>query len=191
MRTPSISSLAASPRRPCSATATTPSTTPRRARWLKFLASKIGGNPLTADEEKANPTAADAYYERCGNWLRENTRDHKRFNLIFEELVTYGYRRNLYGLKWLGLLLNAIVVIVCAVWIWKRWPIPGDDGVSTRLIYVLIVALAHAAFFVYVVTKASVIEAGQQYARQLLLGCETLATGAPLKKAQKATKKRK
>jgi hypothetical protein len=160
-----------------------------KTSWLNFLASKIGGNPPTANEEKANPAAADEYYERCGNWLRENTRDHKKFNLIFEENVTYGYRRNLYGLKWLGLLLNAIVVIVCAVWIWNRWPIAGDDGVTTRLLYVLIVALAHAIFFVFVVTKASVIEAARQYARQLLLGCETLATGAPLKKAQRTKKK--
>jgi hypothetical protein len=130
-----------------------------KAQWLKFLAGKIGGPPPTADEEGANPTTADAYYERCGNWLRENTRDRKRFNLIFKELVTYGFRRNLFGLKWLGLLLNLLVVVICAAGIWTDWPVDGDPGVTTRLYYVLIVALSHAIYFSLAVTRTGVIEA--------------------------------
>jgi hypothetical protein len=157
---------------------------------LKFLAVKIGAAPPTADEEKADPAAADAYYARCGNWLRENTRDHKKFNLIFEENVAYGFRRNLYGVKWHGLLLNFVVVVICAVWIWHRWPVGTDDGVATRLMYVIIIVLAHAIFFVFAVTKTGVVEAANQYARQLLLACETLATDAPTKKAATAPRKK-
>ena len=162
-----------------------------KASWLKFLATKMGSNPPTAEQEKVDPAAADAYYERCGNWLRENTRDRKKFNLVFEENVAYGFRRNLYGLKWLGLALNVLVVVICAIWIWNRWPVGQDDGVASRLIYVVIIALAHALFFTFAVTKAGVIEAANQYARQLLLACETLATGAPLKKAPAQRKKKK
>jgi len=162
-----------------------------KAAWLKLMAGKIGGNPPTAEEEQANPASADAYYERCGNWLRENTRDHKKFNLIFEENVTYGFRRNLYGLKWVGLLLNVIVIAICSVWILNRWPVGHDDGVASRLIYVIIVALAHAIFFIFAVTKTGVIEAAKQYARQLLLACETLITRAPRKKAAPASKQNK
>jgi hypothetical protein len=154
-----------------------------KTSWLKFAATKIGGPSPTTKEEKANPAVADAYYERCGNWLRENTRDHKKFNLVFEENVAYGFRRNLYGLKWLGLALNVLVVVISAIWIWKSWPVGNDNGVAARLPYVIIVSLAHALFFVFAVTKAGVIEAANQYARQLLLACETLATGAPAKKA--------
>jgi hypothetical protein len=161
-----------------------------KASWLKFLGAKIGAAPPTAGEENADLAAADAYYARCGNWLRENTRDHRKFNLIFEENVAYGFRRNLYGVKWLGLLLNLVVVAICAVWIWNRWPVGADDGVATRLMYVVIIALAHAIFFVFAVTKAGVAEAAKQYARQLLLACEALATNAPMKKAVTAPKKK-
>ncbi len=160
-----------------------------KASWMQFLASKIGGNPPTAEEESVNPAAADSYYERCGNWLRENTRDHKKFYLIFEENVAYGFRRNLYGLKWLSLALDVLVFVICAAWIWNRWPVGHDDGVASRLIYVIIVALAHALFFVFAVTKAGVIQAAKQYARQLLLACVTLATGAPAEKAAARRKK--
>lgn len=162
-----------------------------KASWLKFLASKIGGAPPTADEERADAAATDAYYDRCGNWLRENTRDHKKFDLIFEENVTYGFRRNLYGLKLLGLALNLLVVVICAIWIWNRWPVGHDDGVAARLIYVIIIALAHALFFVFAVSKSGVTEAANQYARQLLLACETLATGALLKKAATLPKQKR
>ncbi|MBS0243955.1 MAG: hypothetical protein JSS20_17415 [Proteobacteria bacterium] len=162
-----------------------------KSAWLKFLASKIGGTPPTDEEEKADPAAADTYYDRCGNWLRENTRDHKKFYLVFDENVAYGFRRNLYGLKWLGLALNALVVLICAIWIWNRWPVGYDDGVASRLIYVVSIALAHALFFIFAVTKEGVIEAARQYGRQLLLACETLATGAPLKKAAAAPKQKR
>jgi hypothetical protein len=162
-----------------------------KTSWLNFLASKTGGTPPTASEEKVNPTTADAHYERCCNWLRENTRDHKKFNLIFEENVAYGFRRNLYGLKRLGLALNVLVVLISAIWIWNSWPVEYDYGVTTRLSYVIIIALTHALFFIFAVTKAGVIEAANQYARQLLLACEALATGEPVKKAVAKRKKTK
>lgn len=162
-----------------------------KTSWLKFIGLKIRGTGPTVEEEKANPAVADAYYGRCGNWLRENTRDHKKFNLVFEENVAYGFRRNLYGLKWLGLALNVLVVVICAIWIWNSWPVGNDDGVAARLPYVIIVAFAHALFFFFAVTKAGVIEAANQYARQLLLACETLASGAPAKKAVTQRKKTK
>lgn len=154
-----------------------------KRRWVEFLAGKVGAAAPTAEVESADPTAADAFYEQCGNWLRENTRDLKKFKLIFEENVTYGFRRNLLGLKWPGLLLNAAVVIVCVVSLWYRVPISVDNDVTARLLYVLVAAALHAAFFFLAVNRNNAIEASNQYARQLLLACETLITGAPLRKA--------
>ena len=119
-----------------------------KAAWLKFLATKVTGKPPTPEREKADLKSADLYYDRCGNWLRENTRDQKKFNLLFEELTTYGYRRNIYGLKWLGLELNLLVVAVATIWIWNRWPIAGDDSVTIRLTYILVIA-AHMRYTSY------------------------------------------
>lgn len=154
-------------------------------RWLEFLASKIKRKQPTAAAEQAGPTDADAFYELCGHWLRENTRDLKKFKLIFEENVTYGFRRNLLGLKWPGLGLNAIVVLVCLAALWFRIPISVDDDVAVRLLGVLVVAVLHATFFLLAVNQQNVIEGANQYARQLLLACESLQTGAPLKKASR------
>lgn len=73
------------------------------------------------------------------------------------------------------------MVVICAVWMWNRWPVGHDNGVSSRLIYVIIIALAHAILFIFAVTRTGIIQATNQYARQLLLACESLTTGASLK----------
>ena len=51
-----------------------------KARYLGFLAGKISATAPTLEDERRDPAAADAFYERCGTWLRENTRDAKRFS---------------------------------------------------------------------------------------------------------------
>jgi hypothetical protein len=134
-------------------------------RWLDFLQTWLQEPAPTAAAEQADPAAADSFYERCGNWLRERTRDQKKFKLVFEENVTYGFRRNLLGLKWPGLILNVAVVVVCLGSLLLRLPISVDDDVPVRMLYVLIVALLHALFFLLGVNQGSVIEAANQYAR--------------------------
>jgi hypothetical protein len=73
--------------------------------------------------EQNDPAAAKSFYERTGTWLRENTRDTKKFPILFNELVTYGFRRNLLGVKWPALALNLVVVLICAGLLWHRWPV--------------------------------------------------------------------
>jgi hypothetical protein len=83
-------------------------------RYRTFIAGKINQPVPTAQQESADQAAADAFYEACGTWLRTNTRDAKKFPLVFGELVGYGFRRNQFGLKWVALALNIIVVAICA-----------------------------------------------------------------------------
>jgi hypothetical protein len=49
----------------------------------------------SAEQEKANPTDADAAYTSCGDYFLSKTRDKERFQLLFQENVNYGFRRNL------------------------------------------------------------------------------------------------
>ncbi len=57
----------------------------------------------TAEQEHANPREADETYEAAANYLREHTRDHSKFHLVFQALCEYGFRRNLWGLKPIGI----------------------------------------------------------------------------------------
>ena len=62
----------------------------------------------TAEEEKADPARTDQVYEACTLRLIEKTRDRKAFPLVFEENCNYGFRRNLWGMKPVGILTAAL-----------------------------------------------------------------------------------
>ena len=66
----------------------------------------------TPIEETTDPLAADSIYEALGDILRERTRDTKKYRLVFEELMNYGFRRNLWGWKPLGIALSSTVLVV-------------------------------------------------------------------------------
>ena len=63
-------------------------------------------------EERENPEAADEIYETCSAFLREQTRDTKEFRLVFEENCNYGFRRNLWGMKPVGIVISVIGIAV-------------------------------------------------------------------------------
>ena len=66
-------------------------------RYRVFLAGKLAVAAPTSEDEIADLSTADTFYAQCGNWLRQSTRDPKKFALLFGENVTYGFRRNLLG----------------------------------------------------------------------------------------------
>jgi hypothetical protein len=129
-------------------------------------------------DELNNRAAVIGFYELAGTWLRENTRDTKKFPILFNELVTYGFRRNLLGMKWPALLLNLAVVLICGSLLWYRWP---ADNMMARIMVVFVVAAAHALYFLLVVDKESVKVAARTYARQLILSRESFLTGPATK----------
>jgi hypothetical protein len=161
-----------------------------KAAMHKFLGSKIAGDPPTPEKERADPAEADDFYRRCGDWLREHTRDTKKFGILFEENVTYGFRRNLLGLKWPALGINVAIVVFCVVMLWLRCPLNTADPLTQKLLAVVAIAFMHAAYFVLLVNEAGAVQAARTYARQLLLCTGTLATVATSRPAKKAPVRR-
>lgn len=87
-----------------------------KARYHKKLASLVKeAKAPTVEQERAAPTAADLVYSAWSNYLRVNTRDTKKFALLFQENVSYGYRRNVWGLRPLGIASSLASVMVCGV----------------------------------------------------------------------------
>lgn len=151
-------------------------------RFRATLAKKLGVAAPTAEEEAANQDVADSFYEQCGDWLRKNTRDTKKFALLFTENVTYGFRRNLLGIKWIALALNALVVAVCIGFLWHlSWAVASTEG--KRICVVLIVAAAHALYMSFAVRKGAVLDAAHAYGRELILATEAFTTVPRAKRA--------
>lgn len=142
-----------------------------KARVTRFLGDKIGERAPSVADERRDPGGADEFYRRCGNWLREHTRDKKVFGILFEENIAYGFRRNLLGLKAVGFLLNAVIVAGC---IGAIWPLQMPASLVQQLLPVFVIAALHAVYLAFAVSERSVQEASRQYARQLILSCEAL-----------------
>ncbi len=163
-----------------------------KAKMHAFLAKKLNETAPTADQEKADPAAADDFYRRGGDWLRENTRDAKKFPIVFSENINYGFHRNLLGLRTTGFYLNAMIVIFCGVMLYLRFPIDLTRRFDQALITVIGVAVLHALYLAFFVNEQNVFQAARLYARQLLLSIEKLnkpaaAPTASRSRAKKAT----
>ncbi|MGO7820480.1 hypothetical protein ACC684_24830 [Rhizobium ruizarguesonis] len=154
-------------------------------RYRTFIGGKIPRKVPTATEEQSDQRSADEFYEACGIWLRTNTRDTKRFPILFGELITYGFRRNLLGLKWIGLALNASVLVIVAAILWSQGGLSLASDLDDRQLVVLCVSAIHAAYLLLAVTRDGVVEASRRYARELILSTEMLMIPAKRKVAAK------
>jgi hypothetical protein len=151
---------------------------PSKARYRAFLAKKVGIPAPSEDDETKDPDKAKSFYRSAATWLRENTRDTKKFKLLFNEVVTYGFRRNLLGLKYLSLSLNFIVLISCALVLYVHPPyFMSLSDVDAKLWVVVIAAILHSLYMGFGVNNAAVIEASQVYGRQLVISCEAFIAG--------------
>ena len=127
--------------------------------------------PATA-EEHDDRAGDDHWYETVTKFLLENTRDKGRFPLILEENITYGFRRNLYGLKQLALATIAISIFYL-LWL-NRIDLLSGSILSNKFITLIVGSIFVTALWVFVVTPAWVREAANDYARQLLMALDNL-----------------
>jgi hypothetical protein len=87
----------------------------RRHRKLEQLMGNL--RLPTPEQEEKDPQKADDIYEACGSYLRSQTRDTEKFPLIFKENCSYGFRRNLWGMKKFGIVsaIAGLIIIFCAL----------------------------------------------------------------------------
>ncbi len=158
---------------------------PLKVRYRAFLVKKIGGTVPSEEQERTEPEEPNRWYNAAATWLREHTRDHKKFVLLFNELVSYGFRRNLLGLKYLSLILNVIVLATAvAILHFRLAYFAALSDVDAKLWTVIGVALLHSLYMAAGVGKGPVVEASITYGRQLILCCETLMGAADKKPAK-------
>lgn len=87
-----------------------------KGRYHKRLAALVKeAKAPTTEQEQADPSASDEIYSAWSNYIRVNTRDTKKFALLFKENVNYGYRRNLWGLRPIGIATSLFSLAACGV----------------------------------------------------------------------------
>ncbi|MFF0793288.1 hypothetical protein [Streptomyces spiralis] len=136
------------------------------ARRHQKLATLLDQPMPTKRQELRNPAKADEVYEMAVKYLISQTRDTAQFRLVFLENCHYGFRRNMLGVRSLGL---AISIFVCAatvgavaasyygLLVWK-----------IGFALVAIVSLALSLFWWKLVNSDWVKSAASDYAERLL-----------------------
>lgn len=66
----------------------------------------------TLELEQSSPTITDSIYQAWTKYLIAQTRDKQKFPLLIKENTSYGFRRNLWGLRSVGISITAGLIIV-------------------------------------------------------------------------------
>lgn len=155
-----------------------------KARYHRHLGEKLRKALPTAQEERADPAAADSLYGSAIVWLIEQCRGPEHF-LVLNENMSYGFRRNLYGLKPFGVFVCLGSLLVVGLVQAGRYPsatplnFPSLIAVAQTLNAVQVgavgVSLIVLTGWLFVVRSGWVREAGRLYARRLLAACDRQA----------------
>jgi hypothetical protein len=124
-------------------------------------------------EEAKLPEKADQIYDACVKLLIGKTRDKDKFPLVFEELCNYGFCRNLWGMKPLGITTSIIGLLVSIGFISTNFlilkaTIPPFAIICSSLSFLLLF------LWVFMFTPSWVKVAADAYAERLLESCEIL-----------------
>jgi hypothetical protein len=142
-----------------------------KCRYKAFLAANVPGLIFPdAAVEAASPAFADDVYQSATN--------KKIFGLLFEKNISYGFRRNMLGLRHLGIAVSLLALAGTAI-------AAIHDTIVARqidgtLIFGTFVALAAFSFWTMVVKPRWVEIAATAYSRELLAACDTLMDKIPV-----------
>ena len=136
------------------------------------------------EEERQNPKKADEIYEVLGQALIDLTRDKKIFSLLFQENCSYGFWRNLWGLKPAGITasLLALASIVALDLLKPTYIASIDKG---ALIVPVLLNVVFLCVWIFWVTPKSVRIPAEAYSERLFEASDELLRQDELKKAAK------
>jgi len=157
-----------------------------KARYHERLCALVAGTSAPSRESEATELAeADLCYTAWSTHLRNSTRDQKRFPLIFDELVSYGYRRNVLGLRPVGILLSVACCVGAGAFAYFQYQHQHEIVAGAWIS--LCIAVTFLLFWIFVVSPAWVQLIAESYAARLIEAVDDLHDDLDKAKA-KATK---
>ena len=150
-----------------------------RSSWHQSIQTITGSSLPSLIRESNFPNEADAVYEAAVYRLREKTRDADKYPLVLKENISYGFRRNLWAMKPLGIALAAIGSLGCLV----RFAadLYSDLGFVPTTGGGLAVCVFIFVSWIFGVTPDWVRKAAFEYAKRLLGASILLADSIPPK----------
>lgn len=146
-----------------------------RARYHVFLSRRVPGvTLLSPEDEAADPKAADSMYDSAVQWLIAQAPDRRRFPLVFQENVNYGFRRNLWGLRPAGLVIATACLFANAGAVFALHD--ADSKLHVGGLFALIITSLLVSLWIKIVKPEWVRVPAYAYARALFQMCDVLST---------------
>jgi hypothetical protein len=144
------------------------------ARWHKKLLA-LEPNlriPESMSAEKADPKSAKAAYAAATDLLVAKTRDKGTYSMLFRENMNYGFRRNLWGMKAIGIATTCLGLAAAGA----KSVLLALDYQPQELVPFVALGLCVALLGLWIarVTPAWVKIPADGYAKHLAEACETL-----------------
>lgn len=146
--------------------------TATKKTYHAFLKKASKRSLPSAESEQTDPAAADDCYKGAVEWLLEATRSEKRFPLVRAENISYGFRRNLLGLKRPALLLISLCVVANIFFCIRDFQADPTRFWAGSLVCLAILTVG--LVWLRVIQLAFVEDAGRTYALRLLAQCDVL-----------------
>ena len=141
-----------------------------RERCHRFLKMKFNGIKMpTAEDEFANPADADLKYQAYAEHLIDMTRNTATYPLIFAENKNYGFWRNLYGIKWFGVVTSLVLVVITLSCICHK----NISILNFASLYHFIgyLNILFVLFWMFIVREKRIKLVADNYAKRLLEAC--------------------
>jgi len=154
-----------------------------KSRYMSIMERLISNFSAVSYEQEVNDSCkADEMYRTAGNYMKEHTRDTKKYPLVFKELITYGFSRNIKAFKWLGFTISTLSLAVSGFIIWYKH-IKDNNAPIVDLLFnipfentALILSLVLMIFlWLFLVTEKWVEVRSFSYAKALFAACEKQA----------------
>lgn len=143
------------------------------ARWHSKIQKLCPDLKIPSEsEEILDPQSADYVYEAGVSVLREKTRDKKKFGLVFDELCSYGFRRNLWGMRPIGIVIS--VLGTSAILAYTGIDILNKTEISKTSVIAAAINLAILSGWLFLFTTSWVKLAADAYALRVLESSERL-----------------
>ena len=149
-----------------------------KARFHKALSKGLGKKMPTAAAEMDDPLAADELYRAASAWLISQTRDVKKFPLLFKENIAFGFHRNALGIRSFGIVVALGCLAYCAIYVgiqsgWTFLDIPEKTQVPIWISMLYSALLLGAWLFLF--TKTALKETAFAYAERLIQSLDVMA----------------
>jgi hypothetical protein len=162
-----------------------------KARFHGVLSTGLGKAMPSAADENGNPRQADELYRAATIWLIDQTRDSKRFPLVFKENVAFGFQRNALGMRWYGVTIAVVCLMIgllCTSVLSVDQPFLSLTAITemgpTGALPLTVSAVMLFAWL-FLLTEQGVKQAGFSYAERLIQGCDQLSKPTPKRASKK------